>query len=336
MDRSGRTRREFVGVAAGALLAGSPKAQVVLSTEKIPLPSKADQALLRNAIDIHSHLDPDSFGPHSGQAARALDVIDMARRAKTVGMRGFVLKQHYDQTAGLAYLTMKEVPGVEVFGQVCMNLPIGGLNPDAVEHFAEIKGGRARIVSMPTWDSENNVRASKQTRRFVTVSKDGALLPEAKAVIAAVVAAKDRDSGATLALATGHISAEEGLMVVREARAQGQARIVVTHAMGPPVNMTLAQMKEAVGLGAMIEFVGGFVVGSRAVFTIKHYVDAMRALGPEHCILSSDGGQMNRPRPDDMIALVAGQLLAAGMTRADLHQMMVENPAKLLGIPQPA
>jgi hypothetical protein len=326
---------------AGLLFVGSvAPAQVVLSTEKIAPPSVADRTLLKDAIDIHSHVDPDSFGPHSGQAARSLDIVDMANRAKKAGMRGFVAKQHYDQTAQLAYIAMKEVPGVEVFGQLCMNLTVGGLNPYAIEHFAEVKGGRARIVSMPTWDSENNVREAIREgrgsmRKFVAVSKDGELLPETKAVIAAIAAAKDRDSGATLALATGHITPAEGLMVLREARKQGITRMVVTHAAGPPVNMSLAQMKEAVSLGAYIEFVGGFVIGSRAVFTVQQYADMMRALGTDHVILSSDTGQVNRPFPDDTIALVAGQLKAKGLTAAELHQIMVENPAKLLGIPQP-
>ena len=40
-----------------------------------------------------------------------------------------------------------------------------------------------------------------------------------------------------------------------------------------------------------------------------------------------------RPRaPDDMMAVVAGQLKAKGMTNAELRQVMVENPAKALGI----
>ena len=39
---------------------------------------------------------------------------------------------------------------------------------------------------------------------------------------------------------------------------------------------------------------------------------------------------------DDMIAYVAGQLRAKGMTTAELRKMMVENPARLLGITQPS
>jgi hypothetical protein len=258
----------------------------------------------------------------------------MAARAKRAGMRGFVIKQHYDQTAQLAYIVTK-LGGVEAFGMVCMNLTIGGLNPEAVFHFAEVKGGRARIVSMPTWDSENNIRKSANPNRpFVSVSKNGELLPETKAVIAAVAAAKVRDTGATLTLATGHISAEEGLMVVKEARRQGVQRIIVTHAMGAPVSMTLAQMQEAVREGAYIEFVAGmtFAVGQRPPFTIQDYYDAIKALGPEHVVLSSDGGQEGRVYPDDMVAIVAAGLREKGMTAAEIRAITVENPARLLGV----
>jgi len=36
--------------------------------------------------------------------------------AKSRGMRGMVLKNHYEPTASLAYVVRKEVPGIEVFG----------------------------------------------------------------------------------------------------------------------------------------------------------------------------------------------------------------------------
>jgi len=320
-------------IVAGAAV----QAQVVIPAEKLAVPSATDRLLLKDAIDIHAHLDPDSFGPHSAQASRSLDSIDMAQRAKAVGMRGFVIKHHYDETAGIAYLTARQVPGVEVFGQLGLNLTVGGLNPAAVYHFAEIKGGHARIVAMPTWDSENNIKhAQNPNKPFVAVSRNGELLPETKAVIAAVAAAKVRDSGARLALSTGHLSPAEVLMVIRNAKEQGVEQIVVTHAMGHPVNMTIDQMKEAARMGALIEFCGGFVIGSRAEFTMQQYYDAIRAVGPDHVILSSDSGQMNRPMPDDVMAYVAGQLRAKGMTPAELRKMMVENPARLLGIPQPS
>src|SRR6478735_7196377 len=62
---------------AGVLLclSAAASAQVVIPPDVFPTPSAKDRELLKDAIDIHSHLDPDSFGAHSAQAARALDVI---------------------------------------------------------------------------------------------------------------------------------------------------------------------------------------------------------------------------------------------------------------------
>jgi len=62
-----------------------------------------DDPALKGAIDLHAHQDPDSNGPSYGQAARSDDAMDLYKRAKAAGMRGFVIKEHLDQSAGLAY-----------------------------------------------------------------------------------------------------------------------------------------------------------------------------------------------------------------------------------------
>src|SRR5258706_7512348 len=161
---------------------------------------------LAGAIDIHVHSDPDN-------TPRSIDAIDVAKLARSRGMRGIVLKNHYDPTAGLAFLARKEAPGLNVFGGIDLNLTVGGMNPIAVEHMTQIAGGWGRIVWMSTFDAENQVRYSKENRRFVSVSRAGQLLPETKAVIAVI-------ARHALVLATGHVSATEGLMLLREGRQQ--------------------------------------------------------------------------------------------------------------------
>src|SRR5690348_5741780 len=187
--------------------------------------SASAQTLLRGAIDIHAHSDPDSV-------PRSIDSIDLARLAKSRGMRGLVLKNHYEPTASLAYVVRKEVPGIEIFGGIDLNRSVGGINPAAIERMVLMKGGLGRVVWMPTFDAENQVRFSKENRPFVAVSRDGQLLPEVKQVIALV--AKHQ-----LTLETGHSSPEEGLSIVREARRQGVQHMVITHAMLAPVRMTI-------------------------------------------------------------------------------------------------
>src|SRR5262245_36600586 len=155
------------------------------------------ERLLTGSIDIHVHSDPDD-------RPRSIDAVDVAKLARTRGMRAIVLKNHYDPTAALAYVVRKEVPGVEVFGGIDLNLTVGGMNPFAVEHMAKVSGGWGRLVWMSTFDAENQVRYSKENRQSVMVSRNGELLPEVKQVIGII--AKNN-----LVLATGHVSAEEGL-----------------------------------------------------------------------------------------------------------------------------
>jgi hypothetical protein len=150
--------------------------------------------MLVGTIDIHVHSDPDNV-------PRSVDGLEAATLARAKHMRGIVLKNHYDPTAGLAYLARKAAPGLEVFGGIDLNLPAGGMNAAAVEHLSQVAGGWGRIVWMSTFDAENQVRFSKQQRPFVSVSRGGQLLPETKAVIAAIVRHQ-------LVLATGHVSAQ--------------------------------------------------------------------------------------------------------------------------------
>ena len=281
-------------------------------------PPLRGQESLQGAIDIHVHSLPDS-------RPRALHGIEAARQAKARGMRAIVLKNHYEWTSGMAYLARQEVPGIEVFGGVGLNLPVGGINPHAVEYMRQSTGGFGRIVWMPTFDAENAVRFDKADRPFVSVSRDGALLQPVKDVIALI-------AKYNLVLATGHSTAEEGLMLIREARRSGVERILVTHAMNPPIQMTVAQMQEAAKLGAYIEFVGSTLRAADAPARMDRFAEAIRRIGPESCILSSDLGQAGNELPADGFAAFIAAMRARGFTAQELDLMTKRNPARLLGL----
>ena len=276
------------------------------------------QAPLNGVIDIHVHSDPDSV-------PRSIDAIDLARLAKARGMRGLVLKNHYEPTASLAYVVRKEVPGIEIFGGIDLNRSVGGVNPAAIERMVLVKGGWGKVIWMPTFDAENQVRYSKENRPFVSVSRAGQLLPEVKEVIA--LAAKHG-----LTLETGHSSAQECLLLIREAKRQGVQHIVVTHAMLAPVAMNIAQMKKAAQLGAYVEFVYNALIGPNKSFAIADYAKAIREVGTRSCILASDLGQAGNPlHPDGLAAFFAG-LEKEGISRADIGLMSKTNPARALGL----
>src|SRR6185436_977930 len=145
---------------------------------------------LAGVIDMHAHSSPDAV-------ARSINSFEVVRQAKAAGMGGVVLKNHYVSTAALAQLAMQEVGGIEVFGGLVLNRASGGINPDAVRRMIQVEGKRGKIVWLPTFDAENQVRFNKEERPFVSVTKDGRPLP-ALAELFQVIA------GADLIFATGH------------------------------------------------------------------------------------------------------------------------------------
>lgn len=273
---------------------------------------------LRGVIDIHAHSGPDSI-------PRRLDAVDLAQMAKSCGMSGLVLKNHFESTASLAYVVRKLVPGIAVFGGVTLNRALGGMNASAVEHMALVSGGWGRFVWMGSLDTESQVRYERSNRPYVTISSDHQLLPGTAEVLG-VIAKHD------LVLATGHCSPEEDLLLIREARNRGVRHVVVTHAMMSPIHMSLEQMNQAAAMGAYIEFVYNGIIGPHKEFELSDYAAAIQALGPSRCVLASDLGQtVNPPHTEGLAQFFAG-LRAEGIPQRAIDCMSKENPAHLLSL----
>jgi hypothetical protein len=270
---------------------------------------------LEGAIDMHAHAAPDG-------TPRKLDVLDLARLAKAAGMRAIVIKNHYEPTASLAYVVRKAVPGIDVFGGISLDLTVGGVNPAAVEWMTKVEGGYGKVVWLPTFDSESQVKLTGDKRPFAPVTRDGKILPEVLAVIA-LVAKHD------LVLETGHSAPQESLLIIAEAKRQGVKHMLVTHAMASPGgSMTLDQMREAAKLGALLELVHAPLTDEQ----LRKEADAIRAIGAASFVLSSDLGQPPNPlHTDGLLALYKG-LMAQGVPAADIDIMARKNPARMLGL----
>jgi len=283
-------------------------------------PAMAQDAIsLKGAVDIHVHQAPDS-------APRAIDADDVAHQAAAAGMRAVVLKNHWEGTASLAYMVRKMVPGVEVFGGITQDLAVGGINAEAVAHMADMKGGYGRIVWLPTFDAENQVKGKGPE---VKVSENGKLLPSVLELLDYIATRKQ------LVLETGHVSAEEALMVIKEARARGIAHIVATHGMAGPTNLSVVQAQEAARMGAYVEFVYGGTLEPGSNLTVAKYAEWIRAVGPAHCIISSDlGGARPYPRPMPTQGMLdfMNALHKEGISVADINLMAKTNPSRILGL----
>ena len=280
---------------------------------------------LKGAIDLHVHTVPDS-GP------RSVDALELARIAKRYGMRALLFKNHHTQTASLAYLVNQAVPGIEAYGGIALNNTVGGINPNSVLHMARTTGRFGRVVWMPTRDSEHLSKTRTPNPDAVPISKNGDLLPKVKDVLAVIA----REN---LALATGHSSPEESLLLIREAKAMGVDRIVVTHPLAAGIEMTEAQQVEAASLGAFLEYVYNPLMPSdtgkakpNGGYPIETIVSFIRAVGVANAVITSDLGQeLNPLHTDGMISFIL-LLKEHGFSQDEIDRMLKINPAKILGL----
>ncbi len=314
---------------------------ITAGTLSVPAPVHAQQIdvdpVLVGAIDLHAHLDPDGYGP--GGNGRSLHVFELAELAEEAGMRGFVVKQHYDQSADSAFLARELYPDLEIFGGIGTNFATGGLNPDAIRQMGDVKGGLGRVVWMPTWDAHHYVLEHGNDRPYIQVVEDGKLLPSVTTAIAAVaeINGNTRFSNGKVVLATGHNEPEEVILMVAEARRLG-LDVIVTHPMLYSVGMNLDQMRRAADLGGYLEIVSGFV---RTEESINEHVAALREIGVEHFFVSSDRGQGRGAEGDESDAMThleglvgaANVLRDHGFTEAELDTLFKDNPARVLGLP---
>lgn len=287
-----------------------------------PLAGAAPAEPLAGVIDLHCHSAPDVV-------ARSVDDVQLARLARAAGMRAVVLKNHYTATADRAALAMSAVGGIEIFGGLVLNRAVGGLNAEAVRRLSETAGGRGKIVWLPTFDAQAAGSATGARRPFIPVIAAGRPVPELAEVLREVAHHR-------LVLATGHAAAADSRLVVAAARAAGIEHIVVTHALFPPLSAKPADLLALAKLGAWLEFSWLMhhapAAPGRPMVPLAVCVDAIRAVGAEHIVLSSDFGQAaNPPPPEGMRAFLAA-LRTAGITEAELDLMARRNPARILGL----
>jgi len=285
-------------------------------------PTQQSELNLKGAIDFRVHSGPDSD-------PRIADADDVARVARQIGMRALVLDNHYESTAALAYMVGKEVPGIEIFGSIALNLPVGGVNLEAVKRMSMMKGGRGRVVFLPDFDSENFRNTLHQTGPAVPIYRDGHLLPGVLEVIDFIAQHHD------MILETGDNAPEEVLAAVHEAHQRGVTHIVVKNAMGMFTHLSIPQMQQAAAEGAYLEFAYNAVYGDHPQRSMAEYANGMRQAGPQHCVLSTDFGSPHKiPPPLHPQALLEFMqaLHQQGLSVAEVNLMAKTNPAHLLGL----
>ena len=323
-------RRHAVTAAAlaiGAVLTAGTAGIAVSQVGFPPPPPRVSPAA--GVIDMHVHPDPDVFG-------RALTDIELATIARRKGMRGVVLKNHVVTTADRAALTMQQVPGIEVWGGIVLNNSVGGVNPAAVEWMHRMSGGRGKVVWLPTFDSDKHIKTLvDKNKSGLVVAPNGQVTPQMEEILKIIA----REN---LILATGHIHAEEVVAVTKRARELGVKNILVTHGLTNIPGLSTEQAKQVVAMGAKIEICYlQFMTGPSAQYQwmthwdrvdAKAVAQAVKDLGADNLVLSTDLGQQGMMTPPDGIENEIAAVRAAGVSQADIDTMMKRNPAQLLGL----
>jgi len=277
--------------------------------------------LMKGALDFHVHAAPDPF------RERRLDALDLAMQAKEAGMKAIVLKCHHYCTAPLAYIVNRVVPDFRLIGSLALNKGAGGLNPEVVEVAARLG---AKVIWMPTLssvvDTERRANKPSSERGISLIEQDDKLISPMAPILEII-----RDNN--IVLATAHISIPEIYAITTEARRR-QIKVTITHplteAAGSP--LTIEQQKELVNKGAYIEHCFVACMPSLGSLNPAVMVEYIKAVGVEHCILSTDFGQAFNPPPAEGSRMMLGTMLRLGLSEKELEILVKVNPAKLLDL----
>lgn len=272
--------------------------------------------LMHGAYDMHIHAAPSPF-------RRLYDEYALMEDAAKAGMAGFVMKSHYEPTGVRAQLVNRTGTTCRAFGSIALNWPVGGLNPYAVENALKRK---VRIVWMPTRDSVNSLLYGNMPGDFFDrpgisiLREDGSLKQE---VLQILEIAKKYNA----AVATGHLSLQETLILCREGRA-ANVRMILTHPEFSRTKVPADIQKKLADDGVYIEKCW-YNIGEKEC-TVEEMVANIRMVGSEHCFLSTDRGQFNRESPVEGMRLFFAELLRAGLGKDEIIQMSHMVPEQIL------
>lgn len=328
---------------------------------------------LKGVIDSHIHIGVGK-PPIDGFIKRGLDIKSLTSLSKKTGV-AFVPKMHFD---GLIE-QVREKEKFLIFPSLTLNSLTNGFNAVFVRKAAEKVRPARLAVFFPSLEAETHLinidgpwfsifkpteeARAEQKEKFVkyqevwkqkkgikVLDKDGCLLPEVKEVIKAI-------HETSSFLHTSHLGEQEIKKVVEKAINQ-KAEVVITHANARANGIKLETLKELVKLAAAkkvriwVEFcAANWIVGLRGIYDLqKNFVDWIRALGVENCLLSSDanGLEPNRENkktnafdipkevilntPLDWLEYFVNLLMERGIARAEVQRMIVVNPSCLLNI----
>jgi len=292
-------------------------------------------SILEGAIDLHIHGNPDLY-------ARPFDEIEIAKKAQEVGYRGVLFKSHHTTNADRAFILNKLLGGMRVFGNITLNHTVGGINPQAV--YAAAKLGVTE-VKMPTVHAAHHIQIMGPTYAFfdekfapvLSGQKGITILDEKGKLVSQVNEIFEIIKEHNLILGTGHLSREEIMLLVQEARKAKVERILVTHAESVLSFLTVEEQVALADLGAFIEHnfticMPVYLQGKRGKREPEEIAANIKKVGANRCTMGTDFGQLFNPDPVDGMRVFVQTMMKCGVTLEEIDWMIRKNPAWLVGL----
>lgn len=294
-----------------------------------------EDQLLQGAVELHAHAYPEFSLRMRGRVHE----IEWAELARTAGMRAIVMKSQVFPTVERANLVRRVVGGIEVFGGITLNHPMGGLNPLAVEVAGEL-GGKA--IWMPTWSSKNDLSKSQfyLTRMKAYIRTLEQIVPgpgagieivdggKLKPVVKEIVQiARDHK----MYVSSGHLSIQESLVLVEECTKQG-VPFTLAHPFSRSVGASIEEQKEVAKRGGYVEHCFITTMPMHQRLELSKIVEAIQEVGPSRTVLTTDAIQTWNPPPPELMRMYVASLLQLKIEKEAIRKMIQDNPSKILGL----
>ncbi len=292
--------------------------------------TEADE-LLEGSIDLHAHIFPQVFLEEPGRVRDQ----EWAELAIQSGMKGFVMKSHLWPTMAQASLINQVYKNFNAMGAIVLNSNVGGISPFAAESATRLG---AKIIWMPTYTTKNDIKKGAYSKQIETAykqpppkknlsifDKDGEIAQEVNLVLEIA-----RD--ANIAIATGHLSAEEGVALAKRASKIGLKKFIFTHPIISVVGATEEQLMEVSNLGYFIEFTWISAFPMWQGLDPNLIAKFAKKIGPHRCLMTTDAQLDWNPPPPEMLRMFIASMLRIGLKSQEIRLMVQENPSRLVDL----
>ena len=299
---------------------------------------------VKDAIDIHCHAHANQqdalalakYASQSGMKGILYKTISGAEPATAVGVIDEDLRRWADAEGVTpihcwsgALMSMDNSPPSTAFVNAQIDAGVAALWLPVFNHANTLnKVGGKPIWWDPDADPADHTKPLPWDEALgighYLLDDRGALKAEVREIVRIV---HDRD----VALFFGHATHKEIFLLAEEVARLGYKRAVIDHPFSPFVDLEVDQMKELAGVGITLNFTFDELSPLLGVDPAKMYA-AIRTVGPEHCTLSSDGGEPLFPNSVECMRLIRGYMEAFGLDADELTQVCTTNPGKVVGL----